>query len=182
MSCSLYGNYRTRSFSDIFPDYDTFGAFMATMVDFTEEPLGTKESQMLYYTLASRYKDSHIADSDEDHFKLEVWAIINEHGPTWARKLSIQKTLRGLTEADIVRAGKTIMNTAANPSTTPTTEEIEQINEQITNTSKRAVADAYDMLYSSLKDNLTGAFMDKFKPLFLTVVLPEYPLWYESEE
>ena len=36
--------------------------------------------------------------------------------------------------------------------------------------------------YESVKDNMTKSYISRFKDLFLKIVQPELPLWYESED
>lgn len=77
---SLYGNYRTRKFTDIFPNVDTF------ITGYTNNGITTTISQdsakTLYYLLYSKYGNSHIANSDENQFQYKVWSTIYMYGPT----------------------------------------------------------------------------------------------------
>lgn len=108
-------------------------------------------------------------------------SIIFQWGPSWEKKLEIQKKLRGLTEEDLLTGAKQIYNHAENPQTAPTTQttdELDYINEQNVNKYKKGKLDAYALLIGLIKNDVTEAFLVRFKPCFLTVVAPQLPLWY----
>lgn len=178
----LYGNFRTRTFSAIFPDADTF------LEDYKSSGLnsGLDDATIttLYYLLYARYGNSHIASSDENTFKYRVWSTIFMYGPTWQKRLEVQEKIRGLTEAEIASGSLAVYNHAFNPSSAPSTttkEELEYINEQNTTRYKKGTVDAYRDLWDMLDTDVTKYFIDRFKDLFLKIVEPEYPLWYRTE-
>lgn len=184
---SLYpgpgGNYRTRKFTDIFPDYATFQTETAAC----SIPISLSEVnlQTLYYLLYARYGNSHIASSDENQFKYKMWSVIFQYGPTWEKKLEVQENLRGLTDDELMTSYKNINNVSMNPSTEPSTgslEELTTINQQTTSMAKRGKLGAYAQLWEILVSDVTEQFLSKFKKLFLVVVDPEDPLWYVTEE
>ena len=179
---SYYGNYRTRTFAQIYPDKADFVQEYRQMYPDTmpEDKLGT-----LYYLLCSKYMNSHISNKDENQFKMKMMSTIYCFGPTWARKLDIQKTLRDMPEADILKGSKAIYNHANNPSTPPGTDSLDElptIDDQNTQTFKKSKLDAYALLWEMLVSDVTSAFLNRFKPLFIIVLQPDYPLWYESDE
>ena len=179
---SLYGNYRTRTFIDIFPTWDSF------KTDYLGSPLQTISEQSamtLYYLLYARYGNSHIASSDENQFKYQVYATIFQYGPNWVKQLEIQNKLQDVTEEELVRGNLQIYNKALNPSDITDVANdalINTVNEQNTAVTSKGKVEAYAQLLTLLKTDVTGEFLNKFKKLFLTVVLPELPLWYETEE
>ena len=72
-------------------------------------------------------------------------------------------------------------NHAENPQTAPTTQttdELDYINEQNVNKYKKGKLDAYALLMGLIKNDVTEAFLVRFKPCFLVVVAPQVPLWY----
>lgn len=179
---SLYGNYRQLKFTDVWGEATDF------LSDYKDNGIPTTITeysvQTLYYLLYSRYGNSTVASSDIYRFKYNVFSIIYQYGPTWEKRLDIQKKVRELTDTDLFTGNTQIYNKALNPSTDPTTqtlEELEYINEQNTTKSKRGKLDAYAMQLSLLQTDVTGDFLDKFKRLFLTVVQPELSLWYITE-
>lgn len=179
---SLYGNYRTRKFTDIYGDVDTFVA------DYKNNgiPSLLKDDTIntLYYLLYARFGNSHIANSDETQFKYKLFSVIYMYGPTWEKRLDIQSKLRALTEDELLRGSKQIINHSYNPSTEPSTNDLEElptINEQNISGWKKGKPDAYMMLWEALVTDVTASFLDQFKKLFLIVVEPQIPLWYETE-
>ena len=180
---SLYGSYRQKKFTDV---YDSVEKFLS---DYNSVGLPTTISQgsaqTLYYLLYGRYGNDVIASSDINRFKYRLFGIIFQYGPTWEKRLEIQEKLRGLTEDEILTGSRQIYNNAQNPSTEPstdTTEELQYINEQNVTKNRRGKLDAYAMLMELLRSDVTNEFLTKFKTLFLTVIEPEEPLYYVSEE
>lgn len=108
-----------------------------------------------------------------------------QYGPTWEKRLAVQKSIRDLTADDIRLGSKAIYNQAMNPSTEPSTstlEEITYINTQNTTNYKKSPLEGYAMLLELLNTDVTKDFIDKFKVCFKTFVQPERPLIYVSEE
>ena len=179
---SLYGNYRTRKFTDIYPDVTTFTNDYNNIgipTTITSENIST-----LYYLLYAKYGNSHIANSDETQFKYKIWSTIFMYGPAWERRLEIQDTLRSMSEDDLIKGSKQIVNHSYNPSTAPSTSTIEElttINEQNTNNYKKGKLDAYAFLWDLLATDVTSEFINKFKSLFLVIVEPQLPLWYVTD-
>lgn len=158
--------YETKTFSELFDDYSDFKTeYTSTqkfpmVIDAADTESHVSNLQILYYLLYARYGNSPIANYDENQFKTKLGAVIWQYGPTWEKKIDIQTTLRGLTEAQIktgaIRAvantgtvgtsgsntynnltstdsGSDVHNHAYNPATDPTTQtttELNYINEQ----------------------------------------------------
>ena len=179
---SLYGTYRQLRFTDVYEsandflsDYNSVGVPTTITID---------SATVLFYLLYSRYGNSVIASSDINRFKYNLFAIIWQWGPTWEKKVEIQKKLRNLTEEELITGNMQIYNHAENPGTDPstnTTKELAYINNQNVTKSQKARLEAYAQLYNLLDNDVTQPFLDKFKKLFLTVVEPELPLWYTEE-
>lgn len=155
---------------NLIPQYDTklFSDFYKTVNDFCYDyqhvgiptTISVENAMTLYYLLYAKYGNSPIANFDETQFKYKLFSVVFMYGPTWEKKLDIQATLRGLTEAQIktgmaraisntgtvgntgsntynnltsADSGSDIHNHAYNPATDPTTQtttELEYINEQ----------------------------------------------------
>lgn len=179
---SLYGNYRTRKFTDIYPDVTTFTNDYNNIgipTTITSENIST-----LYYLLYAKYGNSHIANSDETQFKYKLFGTVFSYGPTWEKRLDMQNELRTMSDDDLIKGSKQIVNHSYNPSTAPSTatlEELTTINEQNTNNYKRSKLDAYAFLWDLLATDVTTEFINKFKSLFLVIVEPQLPLWYLTE-
>lgn len=176
---SLYGTFRQLYFSHVFKDVEEWNSKLAeTHIDI---PLTEHNKELLYYLLVSQYSNSTIASSDINRFVFSVARIIFQYGPTWEKRLEIQKNLRELTDEEIKTGSTDIYNHAYNPSQRPTTqatEELSYINEQTVTKRKKGPLDAYAYIWDLLDTDVTGEFLDKFKKLFLVIVQPEKPLLY----
>lgn len=179
----LYGSYRNRKFTDIYGDVDTF------IADYKGCGIPAKlkddNIQTLYYLLYARYGNSTIASSDETQFTYKIFSIIFQYGPTWEKELEIQDKVRALTDDELEEGSTHIYNHSYNPSTEPSTDtltELPTINEQNTTKMRRGKVEQYTIIMEMLKRDVTNYFIDRFKPLFLTIVNPEVPLYYVTED
>ena len=114
---------------------------------------------------------------------MNLFAIIWQYGPNWAKNLEIQSKLRKLTDDEITQGSVQIYNQADNPSTDPSTdtsEFLQYIKAQNTSINKKGKLEGYALLDSLLKRDVTQEFLNRFKPLFKTVVEPEELLLYED--
>lgn len=175
----MYGYYRTRTFTDIFPSTDDF------VNDYNEceleKTISEKSIRNLYNLLYARYGNSHIASFDENTFRYKLWSIVFMYGPTWEKRLEMQKQIRELTEEELMSKGHNINNIALNPNTGPQNDAmtpLDYISQQTFNGSKRGKLDALITQYNQLATDVTESFITEFKKLFLTVVFPEEPGWY----
>lgn len=179
---SLYGNFRTRTFSEIYPSALSFKeGYMESGITPT---ITVANAETLYYLLYARYGNSNIASSDENQFKYKVYSTIYMYGPAWQKRLEIQTKLMSLTEDDITKGSTAIHNEALNPGTSPssqTLEELAYINSQNTTKYKKSKLEGYSALYSLIETDVTEAFIGKFKKLFITIVEPTEPLWYTED-
>lgn len=180
-SNSLYGSYRTRKFSDIYPIVDTF------IKDFNSCGIPTmiteQNAKTLYYLLLGKYANSHIASTDEHTFTLRLFTIVFSAGPVWEQKLQIQQRLKDLNDDELFTAVQSIYNRAQNPNEETKTDTIlDYITSQDVNKQKRGKLETLMEYYDAFK-NCTDAFLDKFRSLFKVIVIPDDSLLYvESEE
>lgn len=197
-SSSLYGNYRTRTFAEIFSDYDddvynSSAAYFSQMWNDSPfssalqvnnlAPATALDPTLTFYLLYAKYGNSHIAYSDENQFLYQIHSIMFQYGPTWAKELDIQKQIRELSLAELREGSRSITNLAENPSIAPSTqntEELPYVNSQNVSKTTRSIADGVALLQALLQKDVTEEFTNKFKKLFLTVVAPECPLWYAT--
>lgn len=187
---TLYGSYRTKKFGDVWSTVEDFitdysnNGIPATIP--TRNPSMSRDQGSvynLYYLLYSRYGNDVIASSDLQRFKMNLFAIIWQYGPNWAKNLEIQSKLRKLTDEEITQGSVQIYNQADNPSTDPSTdtsEFLQYIKAQNTAINKKGKLEGYALLDSLLKRDVTQEFLNRFKPLFKTVVEPEEILLYED--
>jgi hypothetical protein len=194
-----YGSSRTRSFADIFPDFETFQTawnsttFSKQAVALTQSipesgrTDGPANLLLIYELLLSRYANSTIASSDENRFALQCMATIIQYAPAWIKRLEIQHTLHemSLSSDEFLRGSSMITNISLNPSEDPGTNSLHTLStiyQQNVNTQKRDKLKSLAILEELLKTDITGSFIDKFRPLFRTIVAPQRPLFYTTEE
>lgn len=177
----MYGYYRNKKFTDIYDNYDSFKE------EYNSTPLGNKLTndnlEVLFYLLYANYGNSTISNADENQFKYRLFSTIFQYGPEWQVKLGIQTQLANmnLNEGELFEGVKRIYNHAYNPGTAPstnTTNELDYINDQNVSKTKRGKLEAYAALYDLIDADITKAFLDKFKNLFIKFVAPERPGWY----
>lgn len=183
---TLYGSYRGRTFSDIYPNVDNFlNDYNNIGIPPVLSYVDSTPPQIIYYLLYANYGNSVVASSDENRFKYKLFSIIWQYGPVLNKRRDIQQKLIALSEKDIMQGSIQIYNNAQNPATEPSTDDDEYlayINQQNVAKNKKGKLEAYALLDSLLKKDVTQEFLNRFKPLFLNIVQPELPLWYESEE
>lgn len=191
-----YGSSRTRSFADIFPNFETFqSAWSATT--FSQQAValdqnipekeGISNLRLIYELLLGRYANSTIASSDENRFTLQCMSLVFQYGPTWIKRLEVQHTLHemDLNSQEFLHGSAQIFNSSLNPSESPTTgsfDTLSTINQQNVNLQKRDKFKALAILDELLRTDITAIFLDKFKYLFRTIVSPQRPLFYTTEE
>ena len=184
---SVYGNYRTRKFNEI---YEVFDSFNEDYTFFSNAGLNANFSsentiKTLFLLLSARYGNSSVSNSDENQFKLRMFSIIFQFGPTWEKRLNIQKELRDLDLEDLQLGSTAIYNHSYNPSQPPSTQslnELPTVDDQNVTKHKKSKMDAYANLMALLEKDVTEEFIRKFRDLFIKVVEPQLPLWYVSEE
>lgn len=179
---SNFPRFDTKLFSEIWEDKD---AFLSDYGDVgIPTTISSTNATTLYYLLYSRYGNSPIANFDEEQFKYKVFATIFQYGPTWEKRLAIQQSLRGLSDADLLQGAKAIYNHAFNPGQAPTTSsltELDFINDQNTTNYKKSKMEAYAQLWDLLAVDVTGEFLNKFQKCFKQFVQPERTFIYVTE-
>lgn len=176
--------YNTYTFMQVYDKLDTFlddynNCGIPTIVD--EDNIKT-----LYYLLMASYGNNPIANSDIGQFKLKLFSIVFQYGPTWEKNLEIQEKLRNLSLADdseLYKGTKMIYNHSFNPSTAPSTDslnELTTIDDQNTANTIKGKLNALAELNLLLKTNVTETFLRQFKKLFKVFVNPERPILYEE--
>lgn len=174
--------YSTMLFCDVWDEAEDFVSELA------DSPfagvLKQDTPEIIFYLLYSRYGNNPIANRDVNQFKMKTFSLIWQYGPSWEKRLDIQKKLRELQDDEIMKGSKQIHNHAYNPETTPgtgDTTELPYINEQNTSHLERSKMDAYAMLWNLIDTDVTSEFLMRFKGLFKTFVTPERPLIYVTE-
>lgn len=176
-------NFPTMTFSDVWDSLDKF------MNDYENSPLEGSISdngiKKLFFLLYSKYGNSPIANLDLNLFKIKVFATIFQFGPTWEKRMEIQKRIRELTDDELMARGKAIHNTAMNPQVSPGTGtdlELEYIDSQNVSNYKRGKMEALQNQWNLLISDVTEEFLARFKPLFMQIVLPVENTLFITEE
>lgn len=178
------GNFYNRTFSDVFPDADAFESAYLTSGLYDPDNAVSKIS-LVYYLLYSYYGNSVIASYDENRFQYNVFTIMFMYGPSWETKLKAQSKIRELLdkEEDLLAGSISVHNHSFNPSTEPANDAFDAlttINDQNASKWKKSKLEGYASLMAVLKNDVSAEFIDKFKHLFLTIVEPNAPLWYDT--
>lgn len=178
--------YSTPLFCDVWDDCSKFLTdYAESGIPTTIPTTGKGSATTIFWLLYARHGNDPIANMDQYQWKQKVFAIIFQYGPCWAKELSMQETLQGLTDAQLKAGAFTIFNHALNPETVPTTSsttELTYINEQNTNRYEKGILDAYSQLDMLLKRDVTNDLMQKFDKLFKAFVYPERPIIFNSEK
>lgn len=105
---SLYGRYRNPKFTDV---YDNAEDFLADYKDVgIPTSISDESATTLFFLLYGKYGNSTIAASDLTRFKYRLFSIIWQHGPTWEKKIDIQKTVRAWAENEITISETLVVN------------------------------------------------------------------------
>lgn len=177
--------YNRQTFSDIFPDLDSFKDCLLNDFDgYAASSISNDEKKTLYWLLYARYGNNPITNNSVAQFKAKMVAIVFAKGPTWAKKVELQKSLRLLNDDDLRAGAVSIYNTALNPETAPSTQdtdELEYVNSQNVSKHKRSFLDAYSFLQDLLKNDVTEEFIKSFAILFSRFVGPMRVRIYEND-
>ena len=180
---SLYGSYRQIKFTDV---YDSAESFLTDYGNIgLPKTISDTSATTLFYLLYGRFGNDIIASSDTNRFKYRLFSIVWQYGPAWEKKLEVQKKLRDMSEADILTGSRQIYNNATHPATEPgtnTDEELEYIDSQNVTKARKGKLEGYALLLSLIDTDVTQEFLNKFQKLFLTMVQPEEPLYYITED
>ena len=185
---SLRPQYATKTFSEVYSSYEAFKAdydSLITLVSGGVQPLTADNAKATFYLLFARYGNNPIVNFDITQFKMKLMAVIATYGPVWEKKKAIQKSLRDLSEADLLQGAKQIYNHAFNPSTEPSTQEHEElthINDQNVSNNKKAKMEAYSILWANLHVDATDEYLNKFKNCFSRFVADQCPILFVVED
>lgn len=180
-SNTFYSHFRSPTFSEVFSTFEEFKtSYNELGLTYT---MDDDYLRSLYVLLLGRYANSHIANSSIDVFKIQVGSIIYEYGPSWEKRMEIQKELRDMTTEEYREGSGTIHNHSYNPSTDPSTlsdQILTTIDDQNTTKYKKSKLEGLTIGYSSLVTDVTEMFITKFRRLFVKVLMTGDPLLYTT--
>lgn len=178
--------YSTIKFTDV---WDNAADFVSDYKDsglyITNSKISDVSATTLFYLLYARYGNSPLANRDVTQFQYKVFSVIMQYGPTWEKRLDVQKALRDLTVDDIRAGAFAMYNQAQNPATAPstdTTDELTYINGQNTTRYTKSPLEGYSILLELLDTDVTEDFLKKFGICFKKFVSSERPIIYVTEE
>ena len=178
--------YDTKIFSEIFPDFASFkNVFDNEFNSYAKNCITETSLKTLYWLLFARYGASPAASYSVDLFKAQIVGNTFQKGPTWEKKLAVQKSLRELSEADLLAGARTMFNRALHPEDPPgtdTDEELPYLNAQDVSKQRRSKLDAYSYLQDVLKTDVTEEFIRSYEKLFSKFVSPTITHVYENED
>lgn len=173
------------TFSDVWESSVAFvGDYMSCPLRVPSMQITEASATTLFYLLYSKYGNNSIANLDVYQFKAKVWATIAQYGPTWEKQLEMQQTLRHMTDDELMLGSKIIYNHAYNDGSEPSTDSLEEtpyINEQNTTNNKKNKLQAYNELMTLLQTDVTEYFLNKFKKLFKTIIVPTHVMYCSDE-
>ena len=180
--------YITKTFTQVWDSYYKFkkdyDELMPQLVG-SRVVLTNDNIRATYYYLYARYGNTPIVNYDETQFKMKILALISIYGPTWEKKKLLQEKFRSLTDDELLQGAKQIYNHAFNPSTEPSTQELEElthINDQNVTNNKKSKMEAFAILWSNLHVDSTDEYMNKFKNCFSRFVGDQFPIIYIEED
>ena len=184
----LRPEYATKTFQEVYNSYEAFKKDydqFITLVSGGVQPLKVDNIKATYYLLFARYGNNPIVNFDVIQFKMKLMTIIATYGPTWEKKKAIQKDLRDLSETDLLQGAKQVYNHAYNPSTEPSTQELEElthINDQTVTNNKKSKMEAFSILWANLHVDSTDEYLNKFKNCFSRFVGDQCPILFVEED
>ena len=179
--------YATMTFQEVYDSYEKFKEdydALITLVSGGVAPLKEPNVQATFYLLYAKYGNNPIVNFDVTQFKMKLMAII-AYGPLWEKKKAVQKSLRDLTDAELLQGAKQVYNHAYNPSTVPSTQQLDErthINDQNVTNNKKSKMEAYSILWANLHVDATDEYINKFKNCFSRFVGDQCPILFEVED
>jgi len=169
----LAPEYSHATFDFLFPDADTFLAEMRATQIITYTEITDTFLKRLFYLLYAKHGTDPIVSSNYEQWKFKLATIIEAYSPSFLKREDVQKQLRALSEADLREGYRNIFNHAMNPSTSPSTEntdELPYVNDQNVNKGRKGKADAYGYLWELLRTDVLEEYLKKFDKLFSRIV------------
>ncbi len=194
MSKSYFQSFDNITFSDLWTTADDFiETYKETGLPQTYTNSDWKSGtyvddetlKLIWLLMIGRFADSTIKPYNTyGAFKIRFMSRIWQHAPAWKKELDIQNKLRSMSLDDnspIYEGSKAIYNTALNPGTQPTQEELNYINSQNTTKYKKSKLEGLAILTDLMKNDVTETFLRRFDDFFKTIIYSGRTLLYETE-
>ena len=145
--------YNHATFDQIFPDSATFVSRIRATGVITTSEITDAFLGRLFLMLYAKHGVDPIKSANPPQWVFKVALTTEAYAPAFLKREDIQKKLRALTDDDLREGYKNIFNHAMNPSTTPSTDntnELPYITDQNVNKGKKSKVDAYASLWDIL--------------------------------
>ena len=140
---------------------------------------------LIWILMMGRFADSTIKPYNTyGAFQIRFMSRIWQHAPSWKKELDIQNKLRSMSlndDSPIYEGSKAIYNSAMNPGTQPTQEELDYINSQSVTKYKKSKLEGIALLTELMKQDVTERFLRRFDDFFKTIIYSGRTLLYEIE-
>lgn len=178
---NAFTEYPNPTFADVFPSAQEFiEEYKDTAFGTGVNALSNATLTQLFYLLYARYGDSHTYYTDMMQFKYNVFSLVFMYGPTWEKRIDFQSKLRNLTDEEI-REGTTTEHSHAD---TPGTKDVETVNyiDSLNKTKyKKSKIEGIALAEQLLTTDITRDFLNKFSKLFIRIIAPYEPIYFETE-
>lgn len=172
-SLELYApEYNHATYDDIFPDSASFVSKLRATGILTASEITDAFLGRLFVMLYAKHGTDPIKSSNTNQWVFKVALTTESYAPAFLKREDIQKKLRALSDDDMREGFKNIYNRALNPSTTPSTDntnELPYITQQDVNKGKKSKIDAYASLWDMLRTDVIEEFLKKYDKLFSSV-------------
>ncbi len=156
-------------FSSIFPTLEIMNEYKNDMAE--DIPDINKQE---WVALNGRYNESEIRYGNRYQFMCNFFTILRESQEKLRKKLSINTTLRSLTDEESLVSDEIITNNAVNPDTEPSTDNytpLPYVNTQSAQISKQGKVRGLYALKHSIGGQAYNEFLDSFRPLFRVILV-----------
>lgn len=182
----IFQEFNNITFSELWETADSF-VEAYTSTGLPKEPYVNDETlKLVWLLLSGRFADSTIKPYNTfGAFQIRFMSRVWQYAPAWKKELDIQNKIRSLSleeGSELFEGGKSIHNSAMNPGTAPTTEELNFVNAQNTTKYKKSKLEGYLLLAETLKADVTEAFLRRFDDMFKTIIYSGRTLTYATEE
>lgn len=179
---SLIPSYKNKLMHNVWSDVESFKNDFNN--SYAKSCISEESAEITYNLVFARFADTPISGNQES-FKAKMFSVIFRFGPSWEKRLDIQKKIRGLSDEDIMRGSRTVSNSALNPSNEPSISEAEnglaEINSQVATHMKRGKLEGYAALLALIDKDVTSEYIGKFAECFIKFFIPDNDALYVDE-
>lgn len=175
--------YNTKTFNQIYKNAETM------LSDYLASPFGSLNYvtnatvNLTFALLTAKHGNSPIKNLSEEQFKMKLFSLIMSYGPTFQKKLDLQKQLRDLTADEMLEGNKQISDAVDNPEYANFAgQELDGITRQNVSRLKKSKIQGISDLWNMLSPDLTGEYIAQFNQLFSVFLHNETTYVEEVEE